>query len=191
MEDNRKLCKKIIEQIFAFIYVSINNKKIEKKISLNNGLLTEDDLNLLKVKYKDGLDRKGSLDDKLKINVVGLSLAITVIIGSIGNIESVLNVCSSKSALGTLSALLIISVVYLFFSGVSALEGIANKNMANYIQKDAKEDYIYCIEENNKMNMQRNNYLYASYIDLRNALALLMLALVVFLYLEVKAFSGS
>ncbi len=186
--------KKFLMNILEFLFPSISlrkaNKKLEKtneKIdkSTNDVCLMENDVTLeaLEKQYNDTFETKGIIEGKAKTNLVTITIAITLIMGSF----DLLSIISDKydSVLITWAVFIIFfsAVLYLFWSGVLALKTLLKENKMDNISleslslkdDESKQEYYKCIRKNSNNNIKRNNIVFVSYQCIRNAIICVMI----------------
>lgn len=186
----KKFLKNILEFLFPSISLRKANKKLEKtneKIdkSTNDVCLMENDVTLeaLEKQYNDTFETKGIIEGKAKTNLVTITIAITLIMGSF----DLLSIISDKydSVLITWAVFIIFfsAVLYLFWSGVLALKTLLKENKMDNISleslslkdDESKQEYYKCIRKNSNNNIKRNNIVFVSYQCIRNAIICVMI----------------
>lgn len=141
---------------------------------------------VLKQQYDGTFHVKDKLEDKAKVNVIGITIAITLIMGSSG----VLNTIFEKFPISILQwlafLLLTVAVIYLLIAGIIAVKVLIDENtvytigLNSFASNEAtlRLDYDKCIAQNRTQNLIRNNSVYSSYECIRNALVCLFFILV-------------
>ncbi|MBP2072531.1 hypothetical protein [Thermoanaerobacterium butyriciformans] len=85
-----ELVKKIFQKIFPFVANVQDNNKIKNKLNLLSSVKTDLEymkeynalsIDQLKDFYNDTFEIKNKLEDKAKINIVGLTISISLILG--------------------------------------------------------------------------------------------------------------
>jgi hypothetical protein len=181
---------KVFDSIFPFIANRTDTQKINRKDPGNilDAIDNPDaiSINTLKGLYSDEMHRKDKLEDKAKINLVGITIAISLILGA----SNFLTVISGKYHCSIFSwivfILFIVAVLYLLIAGILAFEMLMNGNIIHTIDlrsfaaDDAvlRQDYGKCISQNREKNCIRNNYVFTSYECIRNSLVCLFILLV-------------
>lgn len=184
----------ILGDIFPMLGNWSDNKTIRKKIKENSR--EYEDLNAvnkasiipvekLKQEYDNGIEQKKVLEDKAKINVTGITIAISLIMGAESLTKSITSKFSSPILYWFVITFFVLAVFYMIFAGLMSIQVITNENQIetmpiNIDESKEKEQYDCCISINNYRNLIRNNYIYSSYECIRNALICLF---VVFLML--------
>ena len=179
----------LINKLFPFIDNQRTNTVIKEKINcITNGKLTLDYMNgyerlsieQLKDFYNDTFEIKNSFEDKAKINVVGLTISISLILGLsdlITRIEyygmvwlNIIVVILSIFAIGYMAIASILSI------SVLIKENVVNKVYPEDLllkEEDLKKEYAKNTEINVNRNIIRNNYIYTSYECITNSLIIL------------------
>lgn len=143
-------------------------------------LLGEDDLKSL---YEYEYTRKKSFEDKAKTNVIGITIAVSLIMGSYTMIQSIVEKYNNiiVSVLCVISFSL--SVIYMIVAGVMSINVINEQAVVHRIQygindlDDRKRDYFLQIALNRVQNNIRNNIVSSSYKCMRNALIVLVVVM--------------
>lgn len=191
--------KLIINALFPLFELSRANKTLKKKI--DNYKPTQENIKCysairrreknnyfdnLDKKYKETFNTKNRLEDKAKTNVIGLTIAITLISGASGIITTI----NSKFPISFVQwisfFILLISVIYLIIAGIVAVKVLCDQNQMFFISADAltKKDldgfleYNECTTKNEYFNIIRNNLIFSSYACIRNSLICMVAILV-------------
>jgi len=190
------MCK-IIDTVFPMYANHRDNKVLRNKYS-NIGEDNEPEsllchienadaiiTDVLKQQYDDTFHIKDKLEDKAKTNVIGITIAITLIMGASG----VLNKISEKFPMPVLQwlafVLLAVAVIYLLIAGIIAAKVLLDENIVYTVGLNSfasnevtlRSDYDKCILQNRTQNLIRNNSVYSSYECIRNALVCLFVIL--------------
>lgn len=194
------IIRKVFDLIFPFVACFLDNQTIKQKQSSRNILDDIDNpdaisIDTLKSRYSDAMYQKDKLEDKAKINVVGISIAISLILGA----SNFLTVVSNKYPCSIFSwvlsytlftwiifILFVFAVSYLLIAGIVAIEVLIKENKVFTIDlkyfaantADLRQNYGKRISENDFQNLIRNNIIYTSYECIRNALICLFILLV-------------
>ena len=188
-----KKIRKIINALLPFLESSAANKQIDILVeNLENkefeqvktfAELTND--------YNLTFQRKDKFEDKAKSNIVSVTIAVTLILGSIplikeflgGNIRII-------SCLGII--LFIFSVLYMIVAGLSAFTAIIEKNIVytSTLKETDLDEIRQAIEGNNYYNLIRNNLINASYRCIRNSLVCMFLVMLLLIASQFN-FSGN
>jgi len=204
--------RNIVHIVFPFIEMRKANKNInEKIINLLEKVDKDEDLECIN-KFKDVpsfevekyfntiLSNRKSLEEKAKVNVLVVTLAVTVILGLISFLLSAQNQLPDDKYLNCVLLLLFGGVFfYLVFGSLYSLESlnggeskeIYNLSPSDYMylasignkkEKDKELVYIYTInaELNTMINLKINNLISCTYSNIYNALILLGIIGVVF-----------
>lgn len=124
--------------------------------------------------YEQTFKIKDKLEDKAKSNVMGITISVSLIVGS----TKLLSYVNSEAERLCIIILLIISVFYMIVSGLLVIHMLIDENETYVIKLNSlaegggslRADYDQCILLNQYKNLIRNNYLFASYACIRNAL---------------------
>ena len=128
--------------------------------------LDEDDLKKL---YEYEHTRKRDFEDKAKTNVIGVTIAVSLIMGSCTMIQNIdgkyNNVIVSISSV----VLFFLSVIYMLIAGVMSINVISEQAIVHRIGygienlNDRKKDYYLQIACNRARNLARNNTVSSGY----------------------------
>lgn len=179
---------------FPIIANKNDNDKLREKLSLKYPQSILDDIynsdsisiDTLKGIYDDTMHTKDRLEDKAKINIVGITIAITLIMGASNILTAIYEKYPYPLFSGIVSILFVFAVAYLFIAGILAIKVFVDENRIYVINLSSfatgetalREDYGECISQNQKQNLIRNNNIYTSYECIRNALICLFVVLV-------------
>lgn len=191
--------KLIINALFPFIELLRANKILKKKIDdykptrenikCYSAIRRREKNNYfdnLDKKYKETFNTKNRLEDKAKTNVIGLTIAITLISGASGIITTI----NSKFPISFVQwisfFILLISVIYLIIAGIFAVKVFCDQTQMFFISADAltKKDldgfleYNECTIKNEYFNIIRNNLIFSSYACIRNSIICMVAILV-------------
>lgn len=133
------------------------------------------------------------MEDKAKLNVAGITIAITLIMGSTGLLEVIYNKYNSVWFSWVMFALLICGVAYMLIAGIMTIKVLIDENEVYTVgivkntdeTGNAKMEYKNAINKNAIKNLIRNNSVFTSYECIRNALACLFL-LFIFVALPIR-----
>jgi hypothetical protein len=146
--------------------------------------LTEDDLR----RYMTfEADRRKSVDDKAKTNLVGITIGVTVLFASL----NVVGKQELKAAMGgywgiVAFALLTIGVVYLVYGGLKALDALqiamiyspSPEDESGVCERVRKANLLRCLKQNERTSLLRTNAVSVSYRSIRNGVLSLAVLLV-------------
>lgn len=136
--------------------------------------------------YHDTFKIKDKLEDKAKTNVVGVTIAITLIMGASGVINTIYGKFPIPTikwiAFGFLSA----AVIYMIAAGLLAIRVLITDNKMFFVNLESfatgdqalSQKYNDCIKLNKHQNTMRNNTVFTSYECIRNSLVCLFLILI-------------
>ena len=132
-------------------------------------------------------DRRKSVDDKAKTNLVGITIGFTVLFASLG-------VVGKQEPNGVIGgqwriiafALLTIGVVYLVYGGLKALDALqiariyspSPEDESGVCERLRKGNLLWCLEQNKRMSLLRTNAVSVSYRSIRNGVLSLAVLLV-------------
>lgn len=176
----------IIEIFFPLIANNKTNKKIREKLNqedysaLEKNLLTNNEIPLeeYKYKYNESLKVRDSLEDKAKNNIIGVTVATTLITGSASFFDENSYSYFNNWVNWIVFLLVIFSIFYMASAGVIALKVLVEENQISVIPIDAfkkgkilelKTEYEISTNYNENMNVIRNNYIFSSYLCIRNS----------------------
>lgn len=168
---NRKITMVIKEKMKT----DSNANGFLKKLDNPNNI-TED---ILKELYKSGFEQKSVLEDKAKINIVGVTISISLILGANSVIKEIATRISSLFLIWIAIILMVLAVFYMIFAGLMSIKVITDENQVEIIDPSIMEtekkkcEYNRCINTNIFHNLIRNNYVYSSYECIRNSLVCL------------------
>ena len=179
-----------ILQLLPFWVASSANKKIaarnkDIKLPVVEGNIEIDkiDISLLAKELENNISSKSILEDKLKQNIASITIASTLIVGLL----AILGSSYPHLKIGYLSwviyALSFFTLLYMTIAGYISISTLAAENIihrpliedSSLSEHDLKSKYYLSNKLNIDLNIKRNNYLYASYICIRNALILLII----------------
>lgn len=139
-------------------------------------LLGEDDLKSL---YEYEYTRKKGFEDKAKTNVIGITIAVSLIMGSYTMIQNIVGKYDNLIVSILCVVLFSLSVMYMISAGVMSINVINEQAIVHRIgyglddPNERKKDYYLQIALNRVRNAVRNNTVSSSYKCMRNALILL------------------
>ena len=189
---------KLIEIIFPLYANYIANGKVRKRIDnlikrqnspdedTTESVVDEVDIEVYREMYHDTFKIKDKLEDKAKTNVVGVTIAITLIMGASGVINTIYGKFPIPTikwiAFGFLSA----AVIYMIAAGLLAIRVLITDNKMFFVNLESfatgdqalSQEYNDCIKLNKHQNTMRNNTVFTSYECIRNSLVCLFLILI-------------
>lgn len=198
----KRFIMRVIDEIFPYIQKNKANKSLQKKINSIKDYLSYDDrrsvlkmfkspeeadLNILNDMLEDNKHRMERLEDKAKVQIVGITIANSIIFGVAGNLKNISH--NSTCFKWVMYAVLIVSVIYMSSSGLEAINMLINKNYFYYLPYNFSEleddkkrrSYNAIIVKNQLQNTIRNNAISTSYTLMRNAILLLILVFAVWI----------
>lgn len=185
--------RKIIDIIFPMYANYRDNRVLQKKFSsMNPGSLLScienaDAINIkvLKKQYEDTFYIKDKLEDKAKINIIGITIAITLIMSASGVLNTISEKLPTPIVQWPAFVLLTAAVLYLLTAGIIAVKVLFDENIVYTVPLDSfassettlRSDYDKYTVLNRTQNLIRNNSVYSSYECIRNALVCLFVIL--------------
>ncbi len=189
-----KIIQSIIGQVFPSVSMRKANKQLKEAINSaenqsNRAAIDNFDqipIENFRQKYVETFEVKNKFEDKAKTNVIAITIAITVIMGAYGLTGSLINKYSCITLHWISFIILLTAIIYLFVSGIDAIKVLFNENTMSTVglpdlaadDVDTKEKYDDCTNRNINRNIIRNNFVYSSYICIRNALICMMMLFV-------------
>jgi hypothetical protein len=182
---------KCLVLVIPFIEYYKADKILRKKIENPQSILDDVDnpnaisIDILKGQYADAIYAKDKLEDKAKTNLIGITIAITLITGASGILSTVYENYTHPIISGIVFVLLILATIYMIAAGILSFKVLVDENRIHTVSLNSfaagetalREDYGECISQNRNRNLIRNNCNYTSYICIRNALACLFVVL--------------
>lgn len=199
------MIKNIIDILFPFY----DNYKINKSIKLKMvDLETKDStsidlkelkfasdlsrvpLEMVKTTYNSSLERKKTIEDKAKINVLGVTLVVPLITAVSSSIIKLYSLVQIEIIKYILFLIGIAPIIYIVIGGILALEVLMNKNKIYMLYETEKilkkslqkKSYAINIELNGYSNIIRTNYICTSYQCIRNGLCILLILFTIVLF---------
>lgn len=189
-----KFLQPIIRQVFPSVSVRKANKQLKEAINStenqsNRAFIDNFDqipIENFRRKYAEAFEIKNKFEDKAKTNVIGITIAITVIMGASGLTGSLISKYSCIALHWVSFIILLAAIIYLLVSGIDAIKVLFNENTMSTVDLPdlaaddvaTKEKYDDCTNRNVNRNIVRNNIVYSSYICIRNALICMMVLFV-------------
>ena len=185
-----KLLRDIFKQAFPSISVRRANKQLKdsiysKESQSNNAYMDNIDvipIENFRQKYNETFEVKNKFEDKAKTNVMGITIAITIIMGASGLTSSLISKYPCDAFRWASFIILLVAIIYLLISGINAIKVLFDENDMSIIDlvdlsadnNETKEKIADITNRNINRNIVRNNTLYSSYICIRNALICMM-----------------
>ena len=183
---------RIIEAIIPSIANYQSNKKVKEKIKAQINLncpsenidlntIALDDLQQL---YNDNKDLKNKLEDKAKTNIIGVTIAVTLILGAYSLIQNITAKHHLSFFFWIAFSLFVLSVIYMLAAGIHSIHVLTAENEFYFpnvglSDNDRKKDLDKIIGLNNAKNTIRNNYIFTAYECIRNSLFCLFAVMVI------------
>lgn len=177
---NYKANKKIMTKISAIYETDIEN------INLSNlncaGDLSRVPLKIAEKTYNETLDRKKTIEDKAKINVLGVTIFTSLVTALSTSIIKIYSVIENNVIRYIVFIIVVAAIIYMLYGGILALEVLMNKNKIYLLNEDEqilnkrlrKKIYGRNIDLNGYSNLIRTNYITSSYQCIRNGLYILL-----------------
>ena len=160
------------------------NKKLREKLENEEGILPYIEnadrvtIEQLKERYEGTIQTKDKLEDKAKTNVAGITIAVTLIMGASGLLDTVIKKYPIPELQWTSFVLLLLSIAYLIIAGILSIMVLIAENVLYTVDLSCmadggdrlKQAYDKRVGQNQNQNLIRNNYIYSSYECIRNAL---------------------
>lgn len=192
--DMKKILSIVSKQIFPSLDCSKANKSLKKKAESNEsrsnisfkGNVDKIPIESFRKKYSDTFETKDKFEDKAKTNVIGITIAITLIMGASNMITSIVNKYTSDFMHWISYFIMIAAALYLLSAGIQAIKVLFTENTMYFVEvldmyednEETKEKYDDCANRNIDRNIIRNNIVFLSYICIRNALICMVLLLI-------------
>lgn len=184
---------KIIDIVFP-IYANYRDNRILRKKSSSANLdsllscIENADaihIDVLKKQYDDTFYLKDKLEDKAKINIIGITIAVTLIMSASGVLNTISEKFPTPLVQWSAFVLLTAAVLYLLTAGIIAVKVLFDENIVYTVPLDSfasnettlRSDYDKYTVLNRAQNLIRNNSVYSSYECIRNALVCLFVIL--------------
>lgn len=195
--------------IFNKIFPFVENESYNKKVTNNIGRLLKNEeklvhmegysqlnMDTLKDFYNDSFDIKNKPEDKAKLNIAGLTISISLILGLstlIGKINERIDALWIRF---TVVAVSTIALLYMILAGILSIAVLIKHNEVYKMQPHdftgdeeiQKKAYALNTELNVNKNIIRNNYIYTSYECIRNSFICLVIIFIVSM-LPINAFN--
>lgn len=184
---------KIIDIVFP-IYANYRDNRILRKKSSSANLdsllscIENADaihIDVLKKQYDDTFYLKDKLEDKAKINIIGITIAVTLIMSASGVLNTISEKFPTPLVQWSAFVLLTAAVLYLLTAGIIAVKVLFDENIVYTVPLDSfasnettlRSNYDKYTVLNRTQNLIRNNSVYSSYECIRNALVCLFVIL--------------
>lgn len=143
--------------------------------------------------YHEERERMKGFEEKAKINIIGATVTVTLILSASKFIRTIINSHAMIFINIGLIALFAFAVMWMAFAAIISIKVITDDNTFFQVSmkilteangNDKKKEYDLCIEMNRVQNLIRNNGIYTSYACVRNAL-ICLLALLGFIIIDI------
>jgi len=179
---NRKIEEK--EKFFKAIAENDENYLNEHKDEKEK-FMVKTDLSLSNIEecHKKEIERKKTLEDKAKSNLLAITISISLMLGILGLALKDKTVLVAGNSCFLVKIIMIIfscGVLYFLYGGWAALRAIRTDKFGElYINDEVRinkkevkreDELIKCIELNTLVTRKRSNYIDSSYIGIRNGI---------------------
>ncbi len=191
----KKFSVSVFYVLFPFSEAYFANKKINKLIANLENMEFEKyrKFSELQTEYENTYKRKDKFEDKAKINVISVTLTITLIMGSLTIIKEFMNSQNFFGINFIAITLFVFSVFYMIVAGINAFSLLMDRNTV-YISK-LDESNLVEIEQavlgNNYYNLIRNNLINSSYKCIRNALIYMFIVMLILIANQFESIENS
>jgi hypothetical protein len=179
----------IATQVLPFGVVYCANRKIKKQseeIEKNpsaNPSPSNISIEVIKEIYESTISAKSILEDKLKQNIASITIASSLIIGLLALLGSGAAHLRYGYFAWVIYCVASLTLLYMVIAGYISISTLAGKNIVHRLsideltltENERKDKYFIYNRLNTNLNLSRNNYLFASYLCMRNALIFLMI----------------
>ena len=187
----------ICPHIYAFSAEEVlKNKKNELKIDfeIDNNQNVDELIEELEVYHQKEVERKKTIEDKAKSSLFVIALSVTLILGSLNFIKDI----KTGTNFTLILLLLFLGLIYLVLSGVSSIKALNisefhdiyigdlinekedEKNIKIIDKKDRAEQLYKNIKLNQLKTNIKSNYVYATFVGIRNGIILISLFFIIF-----------
>ncbi len=187
--------EKIKEYKKLFTAIQTNDVKYLEEHRLeeeNFKAKTQLSLSAIEASHKNEIERKKTIEDKAKANLLAITVSVSLMLGTIGLIlKNETTIISNKDLLFGMTFMFSVGVLYFLWGGLAALSSIRTGEFGEIFINDEvkingdetkkKAELVNCIELNTILTMERSNYIDSSYVGIRNGI----ICLVVFFILMV------
>ena len=139
-----KFIRSIIGQVFPSASMRKANKQLKEKINCgesqsNRAFMDNFDqipIESFRQRYAETFEVKNKFEDKAKTNVIGITIAITIIMGSSDLTDSLISKYSCITMHWISFIILLAAILYLLVSGIDAIKVLFNENTMSTKSKD-------------------------------------------------------
>ena len=206
LSKTKEVFRTIIESLLPFLLDIKYSKKIKEKMNKLNETeldsieldkleyssdLTQIPINIIENSYNDCLKRKNTIEDKAKVNVIGVTIFISLISSLSSYILKIYSYTNNRLIRIGIFLCCFITIFYMLYGGILALEVLMNKNRVYILSEEElyiqninkkKKAYARSIELNGYSNTLRSNYVFSSYQCIKYALILLMIITSIYIF---------
>lgn len=182
---------KMFEILVPTITLYQYNKKVRQNIDKNNNSnypsntvsLCDVTVEILQDLYGETIQTKEKLENKATTNVIGVTVAVTLIMGASSLMHDVIAKYGTDKLFWIICFLFICAVIYMLAAGIHAIHMLTDENVVykaavGLDQQNTKVELDKKIALNRAQNIIRNNYIFTSYICIRNSLICLFAVMV-------------
>ena len=171
--------KKILYAILPNLHARNSNNKIKKQADKSVDLKNVS-IEAIKEKYEETTFAKSQLDDKAKTTTAALTVTITLVLNLYGLVKGAMENEGAIWFRATILTLAVTSILYIASAWLLAMSVLFkhNKICRTSLYDGTMAEYHSCITENIKINLMRNNCLYASYLCVRNSVICLIVVFI-------------
>lgn len=131
-----RFIRSIIGQVFPSVSMRKANKQLKEKINCgesqsNRAFMDNFDqipIESFRQRYAETFEVKNKFEDKAKTNVIGITIAITIIMGSSDLTDSLISKYSCITMHWISFIILLAAILYLLVSGIDAIKVLFNEN---------------------------------------------------------------
>ena len=188
VSSNRRF-KKILEDKIKKLQC-IDIQEIDLSRLEYSGDLTKVCLENVKDSYSKSLDRKKLLEDKATVNVLGVTIFISLVSILSSNVIKIYSIIQNSFVEILVFLAASLAVFYMFYGGILALEVLMSVNKIYILNEEEtliseglqKKVYAKNIDLNGYYNTIRNNYIYSSYQCIRNSLIIFVIIFLISIF---------
>ncbi len=170
----KKFFVSIFFALLPFAEACFANKKINKLIANleNKELEQSKNFKELQTEYENTYKRKDKFEDKAKINIISVTITITLIMSSFTIIKEFMRSQNYFWLNYIAITLFVFAVFYMIIAGINAFSLLMDKNTVylSKLNETDLEEIEQAVTGNNYYNSIRNNLVNSSYRCIRNAL---------------------
>ena len=154
------------------------------------GDLSKVSLKIIKTIYEKNLERKKTIEDKAKINVLGVTLFVSAMTSVSTNVIKIYTIFPDNVIRMIFYVFGMLAVFYIIYGGIMAISVLMNRNKIYLFDESdgilpqmvQKKIYAQNIDLNVYSNLIRTNYISSSYQCIRTGIIFLLIVFAVGLY---------